>query len=147
MQAAFFFSTILHGSDQYEQMLRLRLDVLLQPIGIGISFINVPNEKNDLLLGAFREQELMACCVLTRLNNDLVQLRQMAVSREMQGQGLGAALVQFAEQKARENRYLAICLHARSTVVSFYEKSGYVIVGVPFEEVGIEHYRMEKRLQ
>jgi len=37
-------------------------------------------------------------------------------------------------------------LHARSPVVEFYQKSGYAIIGESFEEVGIQHFRMQKVL-
>jgi predicted GNAT family N-acyltransferase len=45
---------------------------------------------------------------------------------------------------AKENDFQILMLHARSGVVPFYQKSGYFIIGAPFEEVGIQHYCMEK---
>lgn len=140
------FTLIEHESDAYQQMLKLRTEVLLQPIGIDASYIKPEAEKTDKLLGAYDMDALIGCCVLTPRNKDAIQLRQMAIAKSLQGQGIGAALVQFAEQVAKENGYRTLMLHARSHVVSFYEKSGYVIIGASFEEVGIEHYCMEKLL-
>jgi predicted GNAT family N-acyltransferase len=37
-------------------------------------------------------------------------------------------------------------LHARETAVPFYLKLGYEVVGGQFEEVGIPHFKMEKKL-
>lgn len=140
------FTILQHGSVAYQHMLQLRVDVLLQPIGVDASFIKPQQEKTDLLIGAFDIDALIGCCVLTPKNNEVVQLRQMAVARALQGKGIGAAIVQFAEQVAKANGFQTIILHARSPVVSFYEKCGYHITGAPFEEVGIEHFRMEKLL-
>jgi predicted GNAT family N-acyltransferase len=37
-------------------------------------------------------------------------------------------------------------LHARLTAIGFYEKSGYVVSGGEFLEVGIPHVKMVKRI-
>ena len=136
-----------HNSSDYSQMLDLRLKVLLNPIGIPASFIQTEKEKNDYLIGAFEGAEIVGCCVLTPKENKTVQLRQMAVLQSLQGTGIGAAIVAFAEKIAFEKGFETLLLHARSHVTSFYLKCGYTIVGEPFEEVGIEHRIMQKQLQ
>ena len=136
-----------HNSSDYSQMLDLRLKVLLNPIGIPASFIQTEKEKNDYLIGAFEGAEIVGCCVLTPKENKTVQLRQMAVLQSLQGTGIGAAIVAFAEKIAFEKDFETLLLHARSHVTSFYLKCGYTIVGEPFEEVGIEHRIMQKQLQ
>jgi len=139
-------SIIQHGSEAYQHMLHLRINVLLNPIGVDASFIQPQQEKTDILIGAFDTAEMIGCCVITPRNQAVVQLRQMAVATPLQGQGIGARIVQFAEQVAKENGFRTMLLHARSPVVEFYQKSGYAIVDEPFEEVGIPHFRMEKAL-
>lgn len=146
MKQQFFTTTIQHGSDAYRQMIQLRNEVLLQPIGIDAAYIKPELEKKDLLLGAFEESHLIGCCVLTPKDNHTVQLRQMAVQKSMQGKGVGVAILSYAEATAKSVGFQTLVLHARSNVVSFYQKSGYVVTGHPFEEVGIEHYKMEKTL-
>lgn len=133
-------------SNEYEAMKQLRLDVLLNPIGVPASYINPQKEKTDLLVGAYENEVLIGCCVLTPLDNELIQLRQMAVQPHLQGKGIGAAIVTFAEQIARGKGFTRLMMHARDVVIPFYEKSGYTIAGEQFTEVGIDHHRMEKRL-
>jgi len=133
-------------SSEYEAMKQLRLDVLLNPIGVPASYINPQKEKTDLLVGAYENEVLIGCCVLTPLDNELIQLRQMAVQPHLQGKGIGAAIVTFAEQIARGKGFMRLMMHARDVVIPFYEKSGYTIAGEQFTEVGIGHHRMEKRL-
>ena len=133
-------------SPEYEVMKQLRRDVLLNPIGIPATYINREKEKTDLLLGAFDGGLLIGCCVLTPLDNELIQLRQMAVKPEQQGKGIGAAIVTFAENVAREKDFKRLMMHARDVVIPFYQKSGYMITGDQFTEVGIDHHRMEKSL-
>ena len=146
MQAQVTIATFEHGTEVYQHMLQLRITVLLEPIGIDASFIKPQQEKDDMLIGAFADGKLIGCCVLTPRNNEAIQLRQMAVATALQGQGIGAAIVQFAEQVAKAKHFQTLLLHARSKVVPFYLKNGYAIVGDKFEEVGIPHYSMEKIL-
>lgn len=134
-------------SPEYKDMVALRLNVLLRPIGIPESYINPEKEASDLLVGAFEGPMLIGCCVLTPHDTDLVQLRQMAIQPEFQGKGVGAAVVAFAEKTARERGFSRLMMHARDTVIPFYEKNGYTIAGEPFTEVGIGHHRMEKVLK
>ena len=135
-----------HGSKDYEEMIRLRLNVLLDPIGIPEHYINKEKEKEDFLIAGFKEDEMIGCCVLTPLENKIIQLRQMAVQINDQSKGVGAAIVKFAESIAVENGFSTIMMHARNQVIGFYTKCGYSIVGNEFFEVGIEHRKMEKAL-
>mgnify|MGYP003575048359 CR=1 FL=1 len=137
---------IQHGTAAYNQMLQLRIKVLLNPIGVSPSFINTEKEKEDILIAAFEEQDMVGCCVLTKRDKETVQLRQMAVDDVVQGKGVGSAIIQFAEQVAKENGYSTIMMHARSAVVPFYLKNGYYVTGDAFEEVGIAHRFMQKKL-
>jgi predicted GNAT family N-acyltransferase len=127
-------------------MLQLRTEVLLQPIGIDPSFIKPQQEREDVLLGTFEETRLIGCCVLTRKDAHTVQLRQMAVATGVQRERIGTTLLSYAEQVAKAAHFQTLMLHARGNVVPFYQKSGYTITGEPFDEVGIQHYRMEKLL-
>lgn len=135
-----------HGSKEYEQMIALRTDILRKPLGLTYDPQVLELEKNDILLGAFDDDQIMACCILTKYNNDTCQLRQMAVHQSMQRNGIGAALMNFAENMARDSGYKSMMMHARASAVGFYEKLGYKIDSDVFEEVTIPHYEMKKPL-
>jgi predicted GNAT family N-acyltransferase len=135
-----------HGSSEYRQMVQLRDEMLRKPLGLGFTPDELERESEDILIGAFDEEELLACCLLTRLDNQTVRLRQMAVRNELQGKGIGRALMQFAENIARDNRYKLLTMHARKTALDFYRKAGYEITGPEFEEVTLPHFKMQKKL-
>jgi hypothetical protein len=73
-------------------------------------------------------------------------MRQVAVVPELQGQGIGRAMVEYSEALARTVGFTRMILHARETAVAFYEKLGYAKVGERFVEVTIPHWAMAKRL-
>ena len=125
----------------------LRLEVLLQPIGLTEQYINDEQEKGDFLIGAFEGEQMVGCCVLTPKEHGSIQLRQMAVGKSVQGKGIGAAIVAFAEKLAAEKGFSLLLMHARNEVMEFYAKSGYQVEGTEFVEAGIGHHRMQKRLK
>jgi ribosomal protein S18 acetylase RimI-like enzyme len=89
---------------------------------------------------------MLGCCMLVEEAPQMVRLRQMAVINDLQGKGIGRALMQFAENLARDRGYKRITMHARKNAVGFYEKMGYKRIGKEFEEITIAHYVMEKEL-
>lgn len=135
-----------HGSNEYRLMVKLRDDILRKPLGLGFTDEELEGEKENMLIGAFEEDDLLGCCMLVEENPKAVRLRQMAVLNDLQGKGIGRALMSFAENLARDRGYRTLSMHARKHAIGFYEKMGYVAVGDEFVEVTIPHFVMEKKL-
>lgn len=135
-----------HGSAEYQQMVKLRDDILRKPLGLTISPEELEREKENMLIGAFEDEDMLGCCMLVEETPDTVRLRQMAVLNDLQGKGIGRALMNFAENIARDRGYKKLSMHARKNVVGFYEKMGYKVSGDEFIEVTIPHFVMVKKL-
>ncbi|MGZ3837700.1 MAG: GNAT family N-acetyltransferase [Flavisolibacter sp.] len=135
-----------HGTKEYRQMVKLRDDILRKPLGLSFSPDELEKEKNNLMMGAYEDEQILGCCMLVEEAPETVRLRQMAVINDLQGKGIGKALMQFAENLARDRGYKRITMHARKNALGFYEKMGYRKVGKEFEEITIPHYVMEKEL-
>ena len=135
-----------HGSNEYLQMLNLRDNLLRKPLGLTYSHDELIKEISDTLIVCTEDEKILGCCILTKLDNNTVRLRQMAVADNLQGKGIGASIINFAENIARDKGYQKMVLHARDTVIGFYEKFGYAINGLQFTEVNLPHHSMEKML-
>jgi GNAT superfamily N-acetyltransferase len=135
-----------HGTPEYKQMVKLREEVLRRPLGLAFSPAELEKEKDNLLMAAFEDDQILGCCMLVEEGAQTVRLRQMAVLDDLQGKGIGKALMTFAENLARDRGYKTITMHARKNSVGFYEKMGYKRSGLEFEEITIPHYVMEKQL-
>lgn len=135
-----------HGTEEYQEVLNLRYAILRKPLGLEFTAQEVEQEANNLHIAAFEDEQLLGCCMLVEENPTTVRLRQMAVLNDLQGKGIGRALMQFAENLARDRGYKKISMHARKNAVGFYEKMGYRKVGDEFMEITIPHYVMEKEL-
>ena len=135
-----------HGSFEYHQMVKLRDDVLRKPLGLKFTPEELESEKENLLIAAFEEEQILGCCMLVRESDRKIRLRQMAVLNDLQGKGIGRALTLFAENLARDQGYRILNMHARKPVVGFYEKMGYKVVSPEFTKITIPHFEMEKEL-
>jgi len=136
-----------YGSPDYEKMVRLRYDLLRKPLGLSFDPKELEKEKDDVLIGAFEDERMLGCCLLTQVDAKTLRLRQMAVSNNLQGKGIGRALMIFAENIARDMGYQILMMHARVTATGFYEKLGYEKKEGQFIEITIPHVIMEKRLR
>jgi len=135
-----------HGTVEYQQMVKLRDDVLRKPLGLCFNPDELEKEKDNLLIAAYEDDHLLGCCMLVEEEPGTVRLRQMAVANPLQGKGIGRVMIQFAENLARDRGYKRITMHARKNALGFYEKMGYRKIGDEFEEITIPHFVMEKYL-
>ncbi|MBZ6493824.1 GNAT family N-acetyltransferase [Natrinema longum] len=78
---------------------------------------------------------------------DVGKVERVAVRRSRRGEGVGQALMDAAETCAESRGLGLLVLHAQTRVVGFYREHGYEQVGDEFEEAGIPHVEMRKRLQ
>lgn len=135
-----------YGTPEYQQMLKLREEILRKPLGLEYDTKELESEKNNLLIAAFDDDKILGCCMLVPEDENIVRLRQMAVLNDLQGKGIGRALMLFAENLARDRGFNKIAMHARKNATGFYEKVGYKVVSDEFVEITIPHYIMEKEL-
>ncbi len=137
-----------HNSSEYQQMVRLRLQVLRQPLGLTFKPEELEREKEDILIAAFEDEDILGCCLLTNEPEAplTLKLRQMAVKGSLQGKGVGQQMLRFAETVTRDLGNEKLMMHARHNALGFYEKQGYQVTSDMFNEVNIPHFVMEKRL-
>jgi len=142
------YCQIKFGSPEYELSLKLREQILRQPLGLVLSREDLRGENQQLHFGLFADQQdvLLACLVVNPLTALKAKLRQMAVAIDSQRQGLGELLVKETEDFLRTHGVQIVELHARTSATGFYEKLGYEPSGPVFTEVGIEHLKMSRRL-
>jgi predicted N-acetyltransferase YhbS len=135
-----------HGTNEYLQMVNLRDNVLRRPLGLTFSHDELEKEKDEILIACMDDGTMLGCCMLVKIDNETVRLRQMAVAPNLHGKGIGASIINFAENIARDKGYKTMTMHARDSAIGFYGKFGYSIKGHQFIEVNVPHHVMEKKL-
>lgn len=135
-----------HNSEGYWQTVALRDEILRKPLNMKFTDEQLAAESEMIHIALDWEQDLSACLVLERKENLRMKMRQVAVREARQRQGFGSILCEYAAQVAKDEGFEVLYCHARDTAVKFYKQLGWKVVSDEFEEVGIKHYKMEKRL-
>lgn len=135
-----------YGTPEYQLMVKMRDEILRKPLGLKFSEAELEQEKDNLFIGAFEDDQMLGCCMIVENDPDQAQLRQMAVLNNLQGKGIGRALILFAENLARDHGYSTMYMHARKNTVPFFEKMGYIITSDEFIKLTIPHFEMKKEL-
>ena len=142
------YCLIQHGSDAYDASLKLRHQILREPLGMDLfdgSYADLSEESRYYHFGAFDESgELFSSVIGIPTATHEVRIKQMVVAEGYQNQGVGKRLFMAFEAYLLNLGFQVFLLHARITAHGFYLNMGYTIVGDEFEEVGIPHYRMSK---
>ncbi len=71
---------------------------------------------------------------------------RMAADASVRGRGHGAAVLAELHRQAALRGVRDVELHAQVTARRFYERAGYTAVGEEYEEAGIAHVTMVRRL-
>lgn len=74
------------------------------------------------------------------------QVGRMAVLQASRRSGVGSKLLEALEAEARRRGVNGIILHAQLSAMDFYKRHGYVPHGAVFEEAGMPHLEMKKKL-
>jgi ubiquinone/menaquinone biosynthesis C-methylase UbiE/predicted GNAT family N-acyltransferase len=75
------------------------------------------------------------------------KIGRMAVLKEHRGSGLGARVLGALEREGASRGLRLFKLSAQLSARGFYDRTGYTAVGDVYDEVGIPHIAMEKRIQ
>jgi predicted GNAT family N-acyltransferase len=74
------------------------------------------------------------------------KIGRMAVLPQWRGQGVGAAILRYLVDDARDRGYKEVYLHGQTRVLGFYARFGFVPEGAEFDEAGIPHRLMRLTL-
>lgn len=141
------FIPLQFDSKEYHSTILLRDRILRKPLGLEFDAEKLKLEFTEFHIGAYINDKLIGCAVLTPDVNNLIQMRQVAIEEGYQGKGTGKQLVVYLEDFCKEKGFTTLFCHARETAVPFYIKLGYRIVSEQFIEVNIPHFKMEKLLK
>lgn len=138
---------VVYGDDDYQRMVACRNAVLREPLGRTLTEEELARDKGYLHYAAFTQAgEVMGTVLLGPVTDTQARARQVSVRAEAQGTGVGAKLMGYVEAQAKAQGFVEMVLHARETAVPFYTRIGYATEGDFFEESGLPHIFMRKRL-
>ena len=134
--------------EEFKDYLKLRWQLLRAPWNEpeGTEVDDIENQCYHLMT-INQQQQVIAVARLQFNSKSQAQIRYMAVSPNVERQGIGRALIHALEQYAKSTSHDTIVLDAREPAVEFYKKLGYKVTEksyLLFDE--IQHYQMIKKL-
>lgn len=98
--------------------------------------INIVVKNDGLVIGTTR--------VVFPADNT-AKIERMAVLKTFRDKGVGRDIISFLVVELKKRGITHIVLHAQYQVIDFYKSCGFHESGLPFEEAGIKHMKMEMR--
>ena len=125
----------------------LRYEVLRAPLGQPLGSERNEGDATGIHFALYEDEILKAIARLDLQDQQIAQVRFVAVDQECQGKGFGLKIMQATEVKAKELGIQKMILHARDYAVEFYIKQGYQNLGASYKLFDVlQHYLMEKNL-
>ncbi|MBP8724450.1 MAG: GNAT family N-acetyltransferase [Saprospiraceae bacterium] len=134
-------------SPGYDELVSLRTAELRIPLGLEFTADQLEAESDQFHFGLhLLDWQLIGCLSFRHLGGQKLAMRQVAISRQFQGRGMGRVLVERAENWAKKHGFFHVELHARQSARPFYTKLDYRASGDEYVELGIAHINMFKEL-
>jgi predicted GNAT family N-acyltransferase len=89
--------------------------------------------------------EVVGTCRVV-MEDEEARFGRLCVRRSARRRGIAQALLAAAETEAKAAGAPTMALHAQTDALELYRRAGYAATGEPFDEEGIEHLRMWRRL-
>jgi predicted GNAT family N-acyltransferase len=133
------------GSDLMRGACELRFEVFVDEQGVPRELELDEFDPGATHLVAILDDRVIG--TLRLLGHDgAAKIGRVAVRATLRRAGIGARLMQRAEAIAMARGFAEIVLHAQVAVAGFYRRLGYVEEGDRFDEAGIPHIAMRKKI-
>jgi predicted GNAT family N-acyltransferase len=140
------FKLLSPDSQHYQTVVDLRETILRKPLGLRFSEKDLEKDKAHIHVAGFLGEEVVATALLIPEGKSL-RMKRVAVREDLQNQGIATEMMKFCEDYGREQGFSDVYCHARHTAVQFYLKNKYIPEGEDFDETGIPHLKMRKKLK
>jgi len=121
---------------------RRQVFVIEQGIAEGLVFENAGNSDEFNIVVKNEEMVIGTTRVVFPADNT-VKIERMAVLKSFRNRGIGKGIISFLNEELRRRKITHVFLHAQYQVIDFYRACGFRESGLPFEEAGIRHVKME----
>ena len=133
------------GSDLMREAFGVRFEVFVDEQGVPRELEMDEFDPSATHLVAVRDGQVVG--TLRMLDHEgAAKIGRVAVRSVARRIGIGARLMERAAAIALERGFAEIILHAQVAVAGFYRRLGYVEEGDLFDEAGIPHIAMRKRI-
>ena len=136
------------AKDKYEKELcyKIRKEVFVggQKIASEMDSDGLDSKSEHVIL--YNNKKAIGCARIRYINKDM-KLERLAILDKYRGQGHGQELMKFIVEYAKKQDVNNIIMSAQQYLERFYEKFGFKKEGESYEEVGIPHIKMYRKIK
>lgn len=133
--------------EEWETYYSLRYRILREPWNQPPGSERNEGDETAIHTALFENGKILGVSRLDSAEQEIGQIRFMAVETNQQGKGIGEQLMHQLELIALQRGHKKIILHAREIAIGFYQKLGYELKEKSHLLFGeIQHFLMEKQL-
>jgi predicted GNAT family N-acyltransferase len=103
------------------------------------------DQESDQFI-AYLNKEAVGTARIRYLSEGLAKLERLAILKDYRKMGIGRKIVEYVIDYLKNKGVENITLDSQEHAKHFYEKNGFKQVGEVFEEAGIPHVKMERKL-
>ncbi len=136
---------IYKGLDNIEKLYKIRREVFIEEQNVpeeleiegdDYKCTHIALEQNNIVIATARLIE----------KADGLYIGRVAVLKDYRGKHLGKKVMEVMHEYLLQQNVKEVYLNAQVQVIDFYKKLGYVEISELFEEAGIQHKKMIKKL-
>ncbi|MDD4699025.1 MAG: GNAT family N-acetyltransferase [Oscillospiraceae bacterium] len=94
----------------------------------------------------YDDKKAVATARFFMLSQDVAKIGRIAVLKEYRKMGLGRKLMEAAMEFATEKGAVTFDVGAQQQAIGFYESIGFTVCGEKYDDEGVPHYPMIKRI-
>jgi N-acetylglutamate synthase-like GNAT family acetyltransferase len=133
--------------NEWKSYYDLRFRVLREPLNQVRGSEKNDGDETGIHFALFENGIILAIARLDLMENQIAQVRFVAVEFDLQGKGYGKKIMLATESKSKELGIEKIILHARDYAVEFYLNLGYKLIEPSYKLFDVlQHFLMEKDL-
>lgn len=104
--------------------------------------------KDDICehLIAYSDGQAVGTARIRYLDDKTVKIERLAVLSLARGQGIGQKIMEQSLEVIAKKNINEVVVHSQAYIKSLYQKLGFIQVGDIFEEAGIPHIEMKKKI-
>lgn len=126
------------------QFIRIQVFQIEQGVEPALEFDG--NDETATHLLAYLNHQSVGTVRVRYLDQQTAKIERLAVLPNARGKGIGRQLMEKALEVAAQKEVKDIIIHAQEYVKGLYDQLGFEQEGEGFEEAGIPHVKMRKRM-
>ena len=136
---------IVQSPEEFDECFRIRTTVFVEEQQVPLE---LEMDEYDTVATHFLLRDGETPLGTARLvdKHGLAKIGRVAVLKEARGRGLGLHLMQAVIDEAKRRGFTESVLDAQTYAIPFYVRLGYIAEGEEFDDAGIPHFLMRRKL-